>query len=182
MIAIMSDFPASLQSLSGGKRSIPAGRALFDIGDEIAFLYVVESGCIQLVRHDGEGAAAIMQRALPGAILAESSIFSDRYHCAAEAVADSTVSLCPIAQVREKLTSDAGFAAALAKYLAREVQSVRTRAELLGRRTVRQRLDGWLAANGGKLPEKGRWRLVAQDIGVTPEAFYRELQRRKRGH
>jgi hypothetical protein len=32
-----------------------------------------------------------------------------------------------------------------------------------------------MAFNGGKLPPKGRWYQAASEIGVTPEAFYREL-------
>jgi hypothetical protein len=30
-------------------------------------------------------------------------------------------------------------------------------------------------------PERGQWRSIAEDIGVSPEDFYRELQRRRRG-
>ena len=36
----------------------------------------------------------------------------------------------------------------------------------------------WMAFHGGNLPRKGRWQQVAPEIGVTPEAFYRELTRR----
>lgn len=32
----------------------------------------------------------------------------------------------------------------------------------------------------GELPRRGELRAVAEDIGVSPEAFYRELQRRRK--
>ena len=64
----------------------------------------------------------------------------------------------------------------LATHLASEVQRARARAELLALRTVRERLEGWLAFHG-ELPARGRWIAVANEIGVTPEALYRELAR-----
>ena len=63
-------------------------------------------------------------------------------------------------------------------HLAREVQQARACAELLSLRTVRERLDGWRALHG-ELPARGRWIDVAQEIGVTPEALYRELARKE---
>jgi CRP-like cAMP-binding protein len=70
-------------------------------------------------------------------------------------------------------------AAALMRHLAGEVHRTRTRAEILSLKSVAARLDAWMAFNGGKLPPKGRWYQAASEIGVTPEAFYRELARRR---
>jgi hypothetical protein len=42
-------------------------------------------------------------------------------------------------------------------------------------RTVSERFDFWLAWNEGCLPEKGLWKNIAEEIGVSPEALYREL-------
>jgi hypothetical protein len=65
------------------------------------------------------------------------------------------------------------------KHLGREVQKARTRGEILSRRTVREKLDAWLAENGGALPDKGVWRHLADEIAVSPEALYREIARRR---
>jgi CRP-like cAMP-binding protein len=69
---------------------------------------------------------------------------------------------------------------AIARHLAREVQRARVRLEVLSKRTVRERLDAWLALGDGQWPARGAMVTLAQDIGVSPEAFYREMQRRRR--
>jgi CRP-like cAMP-binding protein len=79
----------------------------------------------------------------------------------------------------QALENDPALARALAQYLALEVQSARARAEIVALKTVAARLDAWLALNNGPLPPKGRWCEVAEEIGVTPEALYRELARRR---
>jgi hypothetical protein len=43
---------------------------------------------------------------------------------------------------------------------------------------VAERLDAWLGAEGG-LPDRGRWQELAEELGVTREALYRELARRR---
>jgi CRP-like cAMP-binding protein len=69
---------------------------------------------------------------------------------------------------------------AVARHLAQEVQRTRVRVEVLSKRTVRERLDAWLALSGGRRPDQGNGASVAHDIGVTPEAFYREISRRRK--
>ncbi|MCP4184697.1 MAG: hypothetical protein GY761_15500 [Hyphomicrobiales bacterium] len=44
---------------------------------------------------------------------------------------------------------------------------------------VSERLDAWLDWYSGELPHKGEWKEVAAEIGVSPEALYRELASRK---
>jgi CRP-like cAMP-binding protein len=95
------------------------------------------------------------------------------------AIEAATLLDVPKAKMAEALRSDAGFAARWAAYLAEQVQAARLRAELLSRKTVAARLDGWLGWHGGVLPPKGEWKSLAAEIGVSPEALYRELGRRR---
>jgi hypothetical protein len=44
---------------------------------------------------------------------------------------------------------------------------------------VAARLDAWLAWNNA-LPEKVERRRIADEIGVSPEALYRQLGKRRR--
>jgi hypothetical protein len=49
----------------------------------------------------------------------------------------------------------------------------------LSLKTVAERLEGWLIWRGGGLPPKGAWKDIAAEIGVSPEALYRELAKRR---
>lgn len=70
------------------------------------------------------------------------------------------------------------LADAWSAHLARSVQVARMRAEIRNLRTVAERVDAW-QGEGRALPEKGRWQDLAAELGVTREALYRELARRR---
>lgn len=178
MIAIMSEFIAALRRLPAKPVRVGPGECLFRQGDPIRHVYVVDGGCIHLRRDGEDGGPAVMQRATAGQLLAEASIFAAAYHCDAVAVAETDLSRYRRADIETASAADPDVMAALARHLAREVQRGRTRIEVLSRKTVRERLDAWLAF-GGVLPARGGLATVAQEIGVSPEAFYRELQRRR---
>ena len=179
MIAIMSALSEVLAPLLTRELDVAAGTTLFRQGDPIRHYYVVRSGCVHLVRWGIEGTSAVMQRATNDHVLAESSLFADAYHCDALCVSDSVLAQADMTQVRQALDAEPKLLRELAQHLGREVHRTRARVELLARRTVAERLDGWLALNGGVLPARGQWRTVAEDIGVSPEAFYRELSSRR---
>ena len=77
-----------------------------------------------------------------------------------------------------RLRSDPDLAEVWARNLAHAVQAARLRAEIRSLPRVADRLDAWLA-KGRSLPDKGRWQEVAAELGVTREALYRELARRR---
>ena len=79
-----------------------------------------------------------------------------------------------------RLRGDPYFAEAWGRYLAHELQKARLHAEILSIKTVAKRLDAWIASHGGETPRKGEWKVVASEIGITPEAVYREMARRRR--
>jgi CRP-like cAMP-binding protein len=186
MIAIMSGTTAELLSkLKGRDANVAAGKIVFRAGDPIRSLFLVKSGTLRLVRTLPHLQLTV-QRAGAGAILAEASLFAgfaDRYHCDAVASEYSVLRVVPLREVRAALSEDSPLALALARDLSVEVQRVRAHAEILSLKTVAKRLDAWMALYGDPLPTWGRWLHVASDIGVTPEALYRELAlRRSRGH
>ena len=158
---------------------IEAGALLFQRGDPVELLYLVRSGHVRLSRFDEHGMPAVMQRAGPSMVLAEGSIFSDVYHCDAAALTEARLCAVDMRSLRQALAAEPALMEALARHLAREVQQTRGRVEILSRRTVRDRLDAWLAINGPDLPPRGQLKSAAEEIGVSPEAFYRELSRRR---
>lgn len=175
MIAIMSDLIPRLASISMSEKTIDVGTFLFLQGDPVHVLHIVRTGTVHLVRHQPYGATAVLQRATEDKILAEASVYSDTYHCDGLAVSPARILLVPVVDVKRLLEADGCFANLWAAYLARELQATRKRAEIMSLKTVKARLDAWLAWNDGGLPAKGAWKRLADDIGVSPEALYREI-------
>lgn len=121
----------------------------------------------------------VLQRARPGEVLAEASLFSDIYHCDAVAANATTCLAVPRSELRRRLAADPELADMWITHLAHAVQTARLRAEILTLRTVAERIDAWLAMRQGRMPAKGDWKELAAEIGVSPEALYRELARRR---
>lgn len=172
------DFATLLKTLEGRQRSLAPGQYLFHVGEPVAAMFVVLEGEIQLCRHQEDGHVLVLQRAGAGDLVAEASLFSDRYHCDAVATAATRVRHIPKRRLRGRLRSDPDLAAALAAHLAREIQDQRFLNEALSLRTIAARLDAWETWHG-VLPPRGQWKQLARQIGVSPEALYREMARRR---
>ncbi len=175
MIAIMSASP--FQGLPIARRSLAPGQVLFARAAPVVAVHRVVDGLVELVRHGADGSVLVLQRAGPGALLAEASLFSATYHCDAVARRESIVESVRVADLKARF-GDAAFAEAWMARLSHEVQATRLRAEILSLRTVAERLSAWLDVNGPP-PAETRWVDVAAEIAVSPEALYRELARRR---
>lgn len=181
MIAIMSiPIEPFLSGLRARQWIVDAGQLLFHRGDTVKEVHFILTGSVHLVRYQSDGSTLILQRAGPGSILAEASLYSETYHCDAVASGRAEIKAYSKASVRRLLANSPEFSHVWARFLAGELQGARLRAEILSLKTVAGRLDAWIAWNGGDLPEKGEWKLVANEIAVSPEALYRELARRRR--
>jgi len=137
MIVIMSQNLADLlHQLPATERRFAAGVHIFRQGARVLALHRIVDGSAQLVRPQPNSAALVLQRAGPGSILAEASVFSERYHCDAVAIVATRTRAIAKPVLRAALGREAGLA-----YLAREVQATRTRAgdpvAADGRRTAR---------------------------------------------
>lgn len=180
MISIMSTSLLDLlHAVPGREISLAAGASLFRTDDPVTTLFIVLCGEMRLVRHQADGSAIVLQRAGPGTVLAEASLFSTHYHCDAVAAGATRLRGMPVSDLRQRFRVAPDFAQAWASHLAREVQGARFRCEVVALRTVAARLDAWLAWQGGPPPQKGEWKDIAEQIGVSPEALYRELARRR---
>lgn len=177
MIAIMLDELAILFADASSRR-LAAGEVLFRVGDVVTVMVLVAQGRVDLERHTAAGAKLVLQCAGPGEVLAEASAHAAAYHCDAVATQASVVRLLPLASFLAQLAADPRLAVAWTAHLARAVQAARTRAEIRTLRTVRERLDAWLATGGG-LPRHGAIQDLAAELGVSREALYRELARRR---
>jgi CRP-like cAMP-binding protein len=177
MILIMSNAITALFR-SGIVRRLDLDATLFRVGDRVEAVVLVQEGRVDLVRHCADGARMILQRAGPGAIVAEASVYASAYHCDAVTRRPARVAMTPVAAFRAALVGEPHIAEAWAAHLARSVQSARLAAEIRTLRTVAARLDAWLDA-GGAPPVKGAQQDLAAELGVSREALYRELARRR---
>ncbi|WP_342236212.1 Crp/Fnr family transcriptional regulator [Inquilinus sp. OTU3971] len=177
MIAIMSLFEA-LSRVADRELALAEGEILFRLGDKVRSIFLIHSGAVRLVRHLPHGPALTLQLAEKGAILAEASLFADKYHCDAVAMSTSRLQVAARRRIEDAVTRDPEIARLWTKHLAAEIQRARTQVEIISLKTVAERLDAWLALRGD-LPPKGQWQRLASEIGVTPEALYRELARRR---
>ena len=175
MIAIMSA-RFTLASFEPRRRRLRAGDVLFRQGGAVGQLFEVVSGAVRLERHLPSGRPVILGRARSGDWVAEASLFAETYGCDAVAVADAELLAVDRASLRRRLAHDPDALAALLERMAREVHALRARAELLCLPRVADRLDAWLALHG---EPRATWRDVAAEIGVSPEALYRELAKRR---
>lgn len=165
----------------GQSRQLMADEYLFHRNDQIRWMFLVTQGEIRLLRYQENGAPVILQRAHENEIPAEASLFSDRYHCDAVVAEPCRILAVARSDFRRQLESSPALYNAWTERLARQVQQARLRSEILSLKTVSQRLDAWLTWNRG-LPPKGHWLRLAYEIGVSPEALYREIgKRRKHG-
>jgi CRP-like cAMP-binding protein len=183
MIMIMSELFLCLRDLATARRPLAIGEPLFRAGDPVERLYLVLTGEIVLERMSVTGSRLILQRAKAGDIVAEASCFAQSYHCDARSEAKSEVASIPRSRLEIVFRSNSGLVAMFAQHLARGLQQTRIRAEILSLHRLSDKLDAWLHIYDSVLPDKGRWLILAHELGVTPEALYRELgKRRKKSH
>lgn len=179
MIEIMSDH--WLHYFDGASsRTLDAGGTLFRRGDQVEWAFLINEGRLFLQRALQDGELLTLHTANAGDLVAEASLFADRYHC--DAVADIATTVCMIPKAKlvahlENVASSDRLSTKAFERTAREVQSLRTRVEIMRRRRVADRLDAYLELFGH--PKDGEWVRVADWIGVSPPALYREFAKRR---
>ena len=168
----------ALAAQSTESRGALKGDYLFHRGDPVQRLFLLQDASALLVRDGHDGELLILHRATGPAVFAEASLYSQTYHCDGICTAPGHVISLPVAKARGVLESTPELAHAWQHFLASELQAARTRSELLTRKTVAARLRGWIDWHG-HLPGKGNWKTLAGELGVSPEALYREIGRGK---
>lgn len=176
MIFIMSDWQKIFNDAP--INAFVQGAAVFRREDPVNAMYLVRSGKIALERPLRDGTALTLNIATAGMALAEASFFAKTYHCDAIARTNAQIATMPRAAFRSALRARPDAALSLIETHAKEVQSLRARIEILRLRRVSDRLEAWLDLHGE--PPAGEWIRVAEQIGVSPPALYRELARRRK--
>lgn len=177
MIAIMQ--PAYAQLFKGARPvNLAGGETLFRSGDGCLDMFLVREGSIDLIRYSETGHRMRLHTAGAGQIIAEASAYSTRYHCDGITREPVRLQALPIAQFLSRLAGAPDLAQAWAAQLAHGLQRARLLSEIRTLRTVAERLDTWLAS-GSTVPPKGRVQGLAETLGVSREALYREMAKRR---
>jgi CRP-like cAMP-binding protein len=178
MIPVMQDFFTTLFK-DARDIHIAAKACLFHTGDPCQDMFLVVDGRIDLIRHSAGGARLRLHVAGAGQVVAEASAYSDRYHCDGEARVASHCRVLSKTRFLSRLDSAPALGRAWAAMLADGLQRARLQSEIRTMRTVSERLDIWLQ-NGGFIPPKGALQDLAETLGVSREAMYREMACRRR--
>ena len=177
MIAIMSDWRSLFDDAS--VRSHDAGATLFARGASVSHVWLLRAGSVALERHLPSGDPFVLHVAHAGDLLADASLFAETYHCDGVVRTEAVVASISKDRFLLRLRDAPDVTMALLARASREVQAQRARVEILRLKRLSDRLDVWLELNGR--PRPGGWVRVAEAIGVSPAALYRELARRKAG-
>lgn len=182
MIVIMlKELQTAFKKLPGVKQQeIAADSMLFAQGNAVKRMYLLSEGEVHLIRVQPNGESINLQRAKSGDIIAEASLYSSHYHCHAYSKQKTKLFAVAVSQVIHQLKNDANLSQMWMTHLAHEMQKARFRSELLSIKTVSARLDAWLNWKQRQLPEKGEWKTLAEQLGVSPEALYREIGKRQK--
>ncbi|HVS13320.1 MAG TPA: Crp/Fnr family transcriptional regulator [Thermoanaerobaculia bacterium] len=166
-------------SVPGGPaRALRRGETLFRRGDAVRALFLLVGGRVRLERSLADGSWVAVHVARAPAVVAEASLFGDRYHC--DAVAEVASRLVPLdrAEVERALARDAKLSRLTLRALAGEVRDLRSRMELRAVRPVERRvLLALELAPGGERSVASR----AAELGMAPETLSRVLRRLEQG-
>lgn len=158
-------------------RDLAKGDVLFRRDDPVRSMFLVKKGLVSLERPLSDGALLTLHVAGAGTALAEASLFAETYHCDAVAHTDASVAVVTRKHLEATLRRSPDAAMSMLETHAKAVQALRARMEILRLRRVSDRLNAWLEIHGEA--SKGEWIKVAEQIGVSPPALYRELARRR---
>jgi CRP-like cAMP-binding protein len=161
------------------RRTLQAGESLFREGDTVSALFAIDSGRVQMIRHDSNGRPLVLFTAAEGDLFAEAALFADAYLCDAVAAAETVVRVLPKAALLALLDRDPAAARKFTALLAHEVMQLRTRLEVLNIRSASERVLRHLALtvmpDSHAVKPAGTLKDLAAELGLTHEALYRTL-------
>lgn len=163
-----------------------AKETLFFAGQRVRRMFFVEKGTVVLVRSPSmKGVETLIHTARAGEWIAESSLFSDTYHCDAVARVDSQIVSARKDQILKRLRADPTRCLEFAEMLARELRAMRAMHEILRTRGAEERLLRWYFAHATGSPPsvelKGTWTELADTLAISREALYRAVAKLRKG-
>lgn len=162
---------SSLPETAFCQRSLMPGDMLFRQGAGAHAFYLLEQGTVTLSRWSQSGDQIVVHTAHGGESFAEAALFSEVYHCDAQAKTACHLWQFGKAAVLAAFATDPDFALKLNAKFAAQIQTLRRRQELLAIRSAQERVYAALCEGMLTLDIKH----FAASIGLAPETTYRAL-------
>jgi CRP/FNR family transcriptional regulator, dissimilatory nitrate respiration regulator len=177
----MSDFDnESLERLFGRRpvRTLARGEPLFRQGEPATAVFLIGRGRLRMIRHLASGDRITIHTGRTGELFAEGSLFSDVYQCDAIAAAPTRVRACGKAEMLAAIDISPSTMLALLEQVTRSLHHARAMRELRNIRSADDRVLQHLhlsASKDGAVAFDRPLLEVAEDLGLTHEAYYRAL-------
>ena len=160
-------------------KTLQQGESLFEQGDTATHIFVVQTGGVMLVRYTPEGYAVPMYSAYSGESFAEAAMFSNIYHCNAEALLPSTVLCYAKEKVLEIIHASPEKSDRFIALLTHQIRSLRSLLELRSIHSAEERILQYLLLLADpqnlEIRRLGTYKDMAHELGLAHETFYRAL-------
>ncbi len=177
----MSDFDKkSLEQLFGHRpeRKLDRDEALFRQGEPSAAVFLILRGRLRMVRNLASGDRITIHTGRTGELFAEGSLFSAVNQCDAVAAEPTRVRACGKAEMLAAIGDSPSTMLALLKQVTHSLHHARAMRELRNIRSaddrVLQHLHLSVSTDGAVVFDRPLLE-VANDLGLTHEAYYRSL-------
>jgi CRP-like cAMP-binding protein len=177
----MSDLDSeSLERLFGLRptRKLARDEPLFRQGDPATAVFLISRGRLRMIRHLACGDRITIHTGRSGELFAEGSLFSDVYQCDAIAAEPTQVRACGKAEMLVAIGDSPSTMLALLEQVTRSLHHARAMRELRNIRSANDRVLHHLylsASKDGAVVFDRPLLEVAEDLGLTHEAYYRSL-------
>jgi len=175
----LSQLPPELQAVVLLK-DLAVGEILFAQREPVEAAFILELGQIQLLHYTEDGQQIHHYTVQGGESFAEVALFHDYYLCTAIASAPSRVLVLPKQPYLTALTKHPDLAEAFMAQLAHRLHENKLLLQLRSIRSAQKRVLHYLRLNvqadGITVNLNRPLKLIAHDLGLTPEALSRALK------
>lgn len=173
-------FEKITDKLSHKRLTLAKGESLFKQKDDVANIFYIKSGRVQLTRNTIDGTSVILHTGQQGETIAEASLFSDHYHCSAIATLPSQIHYINKNKLLNHLEENPSDMQELLSVLASQVRDLRAINEIKNIRSANERILTFIRNNVNNekvMVLDSSLKDIAHKIGLTHETFYRELKK-----
>lgn len=170
----------SLERLFGARppHTLARDEPLFRQGEPASAIFHILRGRLRMVRHLASGDRMTIHTGRTGELFAEGALFSDVYQCDAIAAEPTRVRACSKAEMLAEVGSSPATMLALLEQVTHLLHHARAMRELRNIRSAEDRVLHHLylsASKDGTVVFDRPLLEVAEDVGLTREAYYRAL-------